>query len=122
MATTSTATAFDTAAFRRAIESRDAGAQLELYADDARAELVDRENPPSRPRVTSGRDELRDYLEDVTSRDMTHEVSSLVVDGDSGAFTVDCLYPDGTRVLCMATIALRGGRIAGQRCVQVWDE
>jgi ketosteroid isomerase-like protein len=122
MATTSTTPSLDTAALKRAIEERDAGGQLAAYADDARVEVVDKENPPSRPLVFSGREAIREYLEDFTSRDMTHKVSALVAGGDGVAMTVDCLYPDGTQVLCMCSVEVRDGQIARQRGVQAWDE
>jgi hypothetical protein len=119
----STATAaFDTEALKRAVESRDAEGQLGLFAEDATVEVVDKENPPSRPLTISGRDAIREFLVDVASRDMTHSVSELVVTGGHGAYSVDCKYPDGTRVLCMATIELSDGRIQRQRGIQVWDE
>jgi ketosteroid isomerase-like protein len=122
MATTHTTSSFDSAALKRAIEERDASGQLAVYADDARIEVVDKENPPSRPLVFSGREAIREYLEDLTSRDMSHSVSALVVDGEHGAATVDCAYPAGTKVLCMCTMELRDGQIASQRGVQAWDE
>jgi ketosteroid isomerase-like protein len=122
MATTHTTPSFDGAALERAIEERDSSGQLAAYADDAKIEVIDKENPPSRPLVFSGREAIREYLEDLTSRDMQHKVSGLVVDGERAAATVDCLYPDGTKVLCMCTMQLRDGQIASQRGVQAWDE
>jgi ketosteroid isomerase-like protein len=122
MATTSATAAFDAAALKRAVEERDANGQVALFADDAVIEMIDKENPPSRPVVLKGRDAIREYLHDVTSRDMTHSVSELVIEGDHGAYSVDCRYPDGARVLCMATVELRDGRIQRQRGIQAWDE
>jgi ketosteroid isomerase-like protein len=120
MATTTTT--FDSAELKRAIEERDATGQVDLFADDAVFEVVDKSNPPSKPLVLTGRDAIREFVEDTASRDMTHEVGSLVVDGDHASYTIDCRYPDGTRVLCMAALELRDGRIARQRGVQAWDE
>ena len=85
-------------------------------------EVVDKANPPSKPLVLSGRDEIRAQIEDVMSRDMTHTVSGLVVDGDKASYVIDCKYPDGSRVLCLATLELRDGQIVRQRGVQAWDE
>jgi ketosteroid isomerase-like protein len=119
---TTTTTTFDSAELKRAIEERDASGQLAMYADDAVAEFVDKSNPPSKPLVLTGRDAIREFVEDTASRDMTHEVGNLVVDGDHASYTIDCRYPDGTRVLCMAALELRDGRIARQRGVQAWDE
>ena len=47
--TTDTTRGFDLAALARAIEERDAAAQLELYDDAAEVTLIDRANPPGSP-------------------------------------------------------------------------
>jgi hypothetical protein len=120
MATTTST--FDAQQLKRSIEERDASGQVGLFADDAIVEVVDKANPPSRPLVLNGADAIREWVEDTMSRDMTHEVGNLMVDGDHASYTIDCLYPDGTRVLCMAALELRDGRIARQRGVQAWDE
>jgi ketosteroid isomerase-like protein len=117
-----TATTFDPQVLKRSIEERDAATQVGLFADDATFEVVDKANPPSRPLVLSGRDAIREHLEDVMSRDMTHSVSGLVVEGDQASYLIDCRYPDGSKVLCMATLELRDGHIVRQRGVQAWDE
>src|SRR3954451_22310817 len=112
---------FDGAALKAAIEARDAAGLLELYADDAVIELVDRENPPSSPRRVAGKAALREAFEDVYGRDMTHEVGPVVVDGGHLAYAVRCRYGDGTRVLCISAAELRDGRIAHETGVQAWD-
>jgi len=117
-----TATQFDPQALKRSIEERDASAQVALFADDATVEVVDKANPPSNPLVLRGRDAIREQLEDVMSRDMTHSVSGLVVDGDKASYLIDCTYPDGNKVLCMASAELRDGRIARLRGLQAWDQ
>jgi ketosteroid isomerase-like protein len=115
------ATTFDPQALKRAFEERNAAAQIELYADDAVVEVVDQGNPPSKPLVLQGREAIAEFLSDTASRDMTHEVGNLVVDGDHGSYTIDCTYPDGNKVLCMATVELRDGKIVRQRGLQAWD-
>lgn len=107
---------------RAATESRDAAALARLYAGDAEVTVVDRTTPPSSPRVLHGKGEVVAYLEDTCSREMTHEVRDLVEGERSVAHTVHCLYPDGTRVLCMTIAELEGGLIARQTIVQAWDE
>ena len=116
-----TTTTFDLAALRRAVEARDADAQVALYHDDAEIELVDRDHPPSRPLVLRGTGEIAAHLADICARDMTHHVEHAVSDGSSAAFGVRCDYPDGTRVLCAALVDLREERIARQVIVQAWD-
>jgi hypothetical protein len=115
-------TSFDFAALKRGLEERDADAQLALYDDAAEVRLVDRINTPGSPRVLRGRDEIRDWIEDVCARDMTHEVQTPVLADDAIAFTEACRYPDGTNVLCATVLALSDGRIARQVAVQAWDE
>ena len=72
--------------------------------------------------MVQGKDAIAEYNRDLTGRDMTHRVESLVVADDAAAFGDACEYPDGTRVYCAATLELRDGRIVRQVCVQAWDE
>jgi ketosteroid isomerase-like protein len=111
----------DVTTLSAAIEARDAQGQLAAYAPDAELTIVDAANPPSRPRVLRGHDEIGPYLADVCARDMTHEVRTTVVTGERLAVEVACRYADGTRVLCLCVAELAGGRIARQRTVQAWD-
>jgi hypothetical protein len=115
-------TQFDFAALKRALEERDADAQLSLYAADAEVRLVDRIHTPRSPRELRGRDEIRDWIDDVCARDMTHQVQTPVVGDGALAFTEACRYPDGTNVLSATVLELSGGRIARQLAVQAWDE
>jgi hypothetical protein len=115
-------TQIDFAALKRAVEERDAEAQLALYAEDAEVRLVDRVNTPRSPRVLNGREEIRDWIEDVCARDMTHAVQTPVLGSDAVAFTEACRYPDGTNVLCATVAELSDGRIVRQVAIQAWDE
>jgi hypothetical protein len=84
--------------------------------------VVDRNNPPSKPREVRGRSAIATFFDDICSRAMTHVVSDSVADADRLAFTQACTYPDGTRVLCVAMLKLDQGKIAQQTIVQAWDE
>ena len=119
---TMTADTLTGAALKRAIETRDATALSSFYADDAIVRVVDRNNPPSKPRVVRGRPAIATFFDDICSRAMTHEVTSCVDDASRLAFTQACAYPDGTKVLCAAMAELKGGKIALQTIVQAWDE
>lgn len=110
------------AALKRAIESRDAPMLSSFYADDAVVRVIDRNNPPSKPRVVRGRPAIATFFDDICSRAMTHEVTTSVADGNRLAFTQACAYPDGTKVFCAAMVELKGGKIAQQTVVQAWDE
>jgi hypothetical protein len=113
--------AFDTEALRRGVEG-DAATLKSLYADDAELRVVDRNTQPSHPKVMHGRKEIGEMLDDVYSRDMTHKLEQIVVDGDHVAYTESCRYPDGVRVLASSMMSLKNGRIVDQTLVQAWDE
>ncbi|MBB1490159.1 MULTISPECIES: nuclear transport factor 2 family protein [unclassified Paracoccus (in: a-proteobacteria)] len=107
---------------KQAIESRDGRRLAGFYADDAEVRVIDRNNPPSRPRLVRGRAAITTYWDDICSRAMTHAVDFAVAEGDRLAFTQSCAYPDGTRVFCIATMDVEGGKIARQTLLQAWDE
>jgi ketosteroid isomerase-like protein len=109
------------AGLRRAIEGRDAKALASFYDNDAVLQIIDRENPPSKPLQLKGRAEIAAYFDDVCGRAMTHRIETGVADGDDIAFTQACAYPDGTKVFCAAMLKLKHGRIIHQTAVQVWD-
>lgn len=118
----STITTFDLARFARAAEERDAATQLSMYGSDATVTIVDKITQPGSPRVLCTHDEIKDWLEDLCGRDMTHKVSHRVGSDDGAAFTLTCRYPDGTQVLCASVIKLNSGQVSDQTVVQVWDE
>jgi ketosteroid isomerase-like protein len=110
------------ARIKQAIESRDGPMLSSFYADDARLRIIDRNNPPSKPREIRGKAAITGYWDDICSRAITHKVEAGPAEGNRLAFTQDCAYPDGTRVFCIAVLDLKGGLIAGQTVVQAWDE
>jgi ketosteroid isomerase-like protein len=109
-------------AIKRAIEGRDGRALASFYADNAVVRVIDRNNPPSRPREVRGKSAIATFWDDICSRAMTHEVNFTVAEGDRLAFSQACAYPDGAKVFCLAMIDLAGGKIAQQTLVQAWDE
>jgi ketosteroid isomerase-like protein len=112
----------DGAAIKNAIEARDGKMLSSFYSDDAVVRVIDRNNPPSKPREIRGRAAISTFWDDICSRAMTHKVDTTIAEGDSLAFTQACAYPDGTKVFCAAMLELKGGRIARQTVVQAWDE
>ena len=110
------------AAIRTAIEGRDGRMLASFYADDAVVRVVDRNNPPSRPREVKGRAAIDIFWGDICSRAMTHTVELIVTEGERLAFSQACSYPDGTKVLCLSLIELKDGLIFRQSAVQAWDE
>jgi hypothetical protein len=115
-------TTFDLDRFTRAAEERDASTQLSMYGPDAVVTIVDKITQPGAPRVLRSRREIKEWLEDMYARDMTHKVRHRVLDETGAAYTQECRYPDGTNVVCATVIELQDGVISGQTAVQVWDE
>jgi ketosteroid isomerase-like protein len=122
VATSATPTAAVMDALRRGTEGRDAALLAGLYAEDATLRVVDEAHPPGAPLELRGRPAIAAMLADVCARDMTHRIEQTVVGDGQLAFTEDCVYPDGVRVLCAAVVELRDGKIARQTNVQAWDE
>ena len=118
---TATAT-FDLHRFAHAAEERDASTQLSMYGSDATVTIVDKITQPASPRLLRSREEIKDWLEDMYGRDMTHAVQHKVKDDSGAAYTQACRYPDGTNVLCATVLALDSGQISDQTVIQVWDE
>jgi ketosteroid isomerase-like protein len=109
------------AGLKRAIEGRKAPALAGFYSDDAVVLVIDRDNPPSKPRNLEGKSAISAYFNDVCGREMTHKVESGLAAGNRLAFTQSCSYPDGTKVFCSAMVELKGGKIVRQTVVQAWD-
>lgn len=117
-----TGTAFDMDRLCRAVERRDAAAQLEMYAPDAEVRIVDHLSQPKAPRVLHDREQIGAWLEDVCARPMSHVVERAVANHHGGAFTEICRYPDGTNVMAATVFGLEDGRIVDQTVIQAWDE
>ncbi|MBC8037003.1 MAG: nuclear transport factor 2 family protein [Rhizobiales bacterium] len=107
---------------KKAIEGRDGRMLASFYADDAVVRVIDRNNPPSKPREVVGKNAIGTFWDDICSRAMKHTVENGISNGDQIAFTQACDYPDGAKVYCMAIVNLNGGKIARQTVVQAWDE
>jgi ketosteroid isomerase-like protein len=107
---------------KRAIEGRDGAALAGLYAANAVVRIIDRDNPPSKPRELKGKAAIASFYEDVCGRNMSHKLEDGIAEGDRIAFTQSCAYPDGTKVFCSAMLELEDGKIARQTIVQAWDE
>lgn len=101
---------------------REPSALLDLMADDA--ELVEyRMNDISTPYVAHGKAEVAGVVEDVMSREMTHDVRDVVATDERIAYTVYCEYPDGNQVLGSYVVDLDDdGRITRMTGHVSWTE
>jgi hypothetical protein len=118
----SPATLFDMETLRRGVEGRDAALLASLYSDGAELIEVDKDHPPNAPRRFVGRGPIEGHLLDICSREMTHELTQPVQDGNRLAFTETCRYDDGTNVLSITIADLDDEhKIMRQTSVTAWD-
>jgi len=116
------AKALDGVAIKNAIETRDGPALAGFYAENAVLRIIDKHNPPSKPRELVGKAAISAFWDDVCSREMDHKVDATVANDKRIALTETCAYPDGTRVFCAAMIDISAGHIVHQTMIQAWDE
>ena len=107
---------------RQAIEQRNADLLMSMYADEARAQIVDRLHPPSSPLELRGKQAISDYMHDICQRNMGHRLLEEVVGDNRISFYQACQYPNGQRVLASSVLDLQNGKIVQQTIVQAWDE
>ncbi len=119
--TVKSATGFDIEAFKRAYEEWDIEALLGLYADEVEIVQIDRDNPPSTPRVRHGKDVLRGMFEHCAAAGVKATVENAVAAEDRAAATVTCEFPGGRKVLANGIFDLRDGRIVRERDVLAGD-
>jgi hypothetical protein len=109
-------------ALREAVGRRDSEAISALLADDVELVQYDKRNPPSRPLTLRGRNEVKQLLEDIYSRDLSHEIGDEVVSDRRVSYNEYCRYPDGNRVIAAWTLDAPDGLIRKAVVQQTWDE
>jgi hypothetical protein len=119
--TVKTAASFDLEAFRRAYEEWDVDTLLSLYADELELIQIDRDNPPSAPRVQHGKDGLKGMFEHCAATGVKATVENAVAGEDRAAATVTCEFPGGRKVVANAILEIEGGRIVRERDVASGD-
>ena len=119
--TVKSATKFDLREFTRAYEEWDIEALLGLYADDVELVQMDRDNPPSSPRVRHGKDVFRGMFEHCAAAQVKVTVENGIAGDDRAAATVTCEFPGGRRVTANGIFDLEDGRIVRERQVLSGD-
>jgi ketosteroid isomerase-like protein len=115
-------TTLDLEALRRGYEEWDVEALLALYADDVELIQIDRDNPPSSPRLRQGKEVFRGMFEHCAAAGVKATVENAVAGDDRAAASVTCEFPDGRRVVANAVFELRDGRIVRERDVAAGDQ
>jgi hypothetical protein len=119
--TVKTATSFDIEAFKCAYEQWDNETLLSLYADDVELVQIDRDNPPSSPRVRHGKEVFKGMFEHCAAAGVKVTVENTIAGPDRAAATVTCQFPGGRKVLANSILELEGGRIVREREVLAGD-
>jgi len=119
--TATTSTSFDLEAFGRGYEEWDVEALLALYAEEVELIQIDRDNPPSSPRIRHGKEVFRGMFEHCAAAGVKASVENSVADGNRAAATVTCEFPGGRKVVANAILELRDGRIVRERDVLSGD-
>lgn len=119
--TVKTATAFDIETFARAYAEWDIETLLGLYAEDVEIIQIDRDNPPSTPRVRHGKVVLRGMLEHCAAAGVKATVANTVTDEHRAAATVTCEFPGGRKVLANSIFEVELGRIVRENQVVSGD-
>jgi ketosteroid isomerase-like protein len=109
--TVTTSTAFDIKTFRRGYEEWDIEALLGLYADDVELIQIDRDNPPSAPRVRHGKDVFRGMFEHCAAAGVKATVENAVAGGGRAAGTITCEFPGGRKVVANSMLEVEHSRI-----------
>lgn len=112
---------FDVDEFARAYAQWDIDALLELYADELELVQIDRDNPPSAPRVRHGKEMLRGMLEHCAAAGVKATVGNTLADGERAAATITCEFPGGRKVLANGIFEIEDGRIVREHDVLSGD-
>ena len=119
--TVQTTTAFDIEVFQRAYEAWDIETLLGLYADGVEVIQVDRDNPPSAPKVRHGKDVMKGMFEHCAAAGVQATVeNTLAVEGRAAA-TITCEFPGGRKVLANGIFDIEDGRIVREHDVLSGD-
>jgi ketosteroid isomerase-like protein len=119
--TVPTSTSFDLEAFRRGYEEWDIEALLALYADEVELIQIDRDNPPSAPRVRHGKEMFKGMFEHCAAVGVKATVENAVVGAHRAAATVTCEFPGGREVVANGIFELEDGRVVRERQVLSGD-
>ena len=115
-------TGFELESLRRGYEEWDVEALLALYADDVELIQIDRDNPPSSPRVRSGKEVLAGMFQHCAGAGVKASVENTLEATDRAAATITCEFPGGRKVVANTILELRDGVIVRERNVVAGDQ
>jgi hypothetical protein len=121
MTVQTTTTAFELAEFKRAYEEWDVDTLVGMYAADFELIQIDRDNPPSSPKVRTGKQMLRGMLEHCAAAGVRASVEHGVSGSERAAATITCEFPGGRKVIANGILELEDGLIVRERDVLSGD-
>src|SRR3954453_1884993 len=117
-----TATKFDFAAYRRALERVDSKGLAEMFAENAEWTEIDKRTPPASPAVLRGRQAITELGEHIATLGLDVRVFDEVIGEQRVAYSTQCRYPDGKQVMATATLEIDDdGLVKSLREVQAFD-
>jgi ketosteroid isomerase-like protein len=116
-----TRTWFELEALERGYAEWDIEGLLALYADEVELIQIDRDNPPSSPRLRRGKEVLRGMFEHCAAAGVTATVEHMVAGQERAAAMVTCEFPGGRKVVANSILEIEGGRIVRERNVLAGD-
>jgi hypothetical protein len=116
-----TVATFDLEALKRGYEEWDIEALLALYAQDVELIQIDRDNPPTAPRVRHGKDVLQGMLEHCAAAGVRATVENVVAGPERAAATITCEFPGGRKVVANSILEIEDGLIVVERGVHAGD-
>ena len=119
--TVKTSPRFDSEALERGYEEWDIEALLALYADEVELIQIDRDTPPSSPRVRHGKEVFKGMFAHCAAAGVKATVENVVAGQERAAATITCEFPGGRKVVANSILELEGGRIVRERDVQAGD-
>jgi ketosteroid isomerase-like protein len=119
--TVKTSTSFDREAFRRGYEDWDIDGLLALYADEVELIQIDRDHPPSAPRVRHGKEMFKGMFDHCAAAGVRATVDNVVAGEHRAAATITCEFPGGRKVVANGIFELEDARIVRERQVLSGD-
>jgi ketosteroid isomerase-like protein len=111
----------DLAGLIDAIERDDVDYQAALYAPDAQLRVA--QPGPDHPcSVYHGQEEIRGWLERLSSRHVAHRLTDLTSTADGISLTDLIRDPAGRHLIYQMTLQIEQGQIASQNAVLIWED
>jgi hypothetical protein len=117
----STQLRFDLDGLSAAIERCDLEYQLAMYAETAEVHVED-PDPARSPLVYRGKQAIRDWIEQMDCKQLTHRLVNLTNGPGYVSLTDMARYPDGRNLIHQISADVKGGQIIKQRVTLTWED